>query len=241
MAECLRLLASVAVGRIVYTQRAMPAVELVNFALDGGDIVIRTDPGGALAAATHHTVVAFEADEVNAATGQGWSVMAVGRSREVTEPQDIARLRDIGLRSLVARRARAFHPGHAGHPERPAAGRISDDRRWSHNRKQARARPSVSFPRSRATGPLPSFPGFPGAVSLLAEVPRGGPRGASRLECVAARRGRLVTSAWLSAPGPGGRTKALHRAAKARTSGPDHPAASTGALRNNATPEEEIP
>jgi uncharacterized protein len=100
VAECLRLLSSVAVGRIVYTQRAMPAVELVNFAVDGGDIVIRTDPGGALAAATHHTVVAFEADEVDTATGRGWSVMAVGQSREVTEPLDIARLRDIGLRSL---------------------------------------------------------------------------------------------------------------------------------------------
>src|SRR5579862_6963771 len=99
-AECLRLLASVPVGRIVYTRRALPAVELVNFAIDGGDIVIRTDPGGALAAATHHTVVAFEADEVDTATGRGWSVTAVGRSREVTEPQDIARLRDTGLRAL---------------------------------------------------------------------------------------------------------------------------------------------
>jgi uncharacterized protein len=45
-------------------------------------------------------VVAFEADEVDTATGRGWSVMAVGRSQEVTEPQDIARLRGIGLRSL---------------------------------------------------------------------------------------------------------------------------------------------
>ena len=113
MAECLRLLASVPVGRIVYTRRAMPAVELVNFALDGGDIVIRTDPDGALAAATHHTVVAFEADEVDTATGQGWSVMAVGQSRPVTES---ARHRPAaGHRASVtaARRARALHPGHA--------------------------------------------------------------------------------------------------------------------------------
>jgi len=99
-AECLRLLASVPVGRIVYTRGALPVVELVNFAIDGGDIVIRTDPGGALAAATHHTVVAFEADEVDTATGHGWSITVVGRSREVTESHGIARLRDIGLRSL---------------------------------------------------------------------------------------------------------------------------------------------
>jgi len=106
--ECLRLLSSAAVGRIVYTQRAMPAVELVNFTLDGGDIVIRTDPDGTLAAATHHTVVAFEADEVDTATGQGWSVMAVGQSRQVTESRDIARLLDTGLRSLQPGRHEHF-------------------------------------------------------------------------------------------------------------------------------------
>jgi hypothetical protein len=30
-----------AVGRVIYTRRAMPAVELVNFALDRGDIAYR--------------------------------------------------------------------------------------------------------------------------------------------------------------------------------------------------------
>ena len=45
------LMASVPVGRIIYTRRALPAVEVVNFALDHGDIVIRTDPSGKLAAA----------------------------------------------------------------------------------------------------------------------------------------------------------------------------------------------
>jgi uncharacterized protein len=95
--ECLRLLASVPVGRIVYTRQALPAVELVNFALDGGDIVIRTDPGGKLAAATRQAIVAFEADDVDSVRRSGWSVTAIGQSREVTDPADIARLREIGL------------------------------------------------------------------------------------------------------------------------------------------------
>jgi hypothetical protein len=98
VSECLRLMASVPLGRIIYTRRALPAMELVNFALSGGDIVIRTDPRGALAAAIHHAVVAFEADEVDKATGRGWSVLAIGQSLEVTDPEDIARLRGIGLR-----------------------------------------------------------------------------------------------------------------------------------------------
>ena len=46
--ECLRLMASVPVGRIIYTRQALPAVELVNFALEAGDIIIRTDRSGKL-------------------------------------------------------------------------------------------------------------------------------------------------------------------------------------------------
>ena len=62
--ECLRLMGSVAIGRIVYTRQALPAVELVNFALDHGEIVVKTDGGRQKsAAATRNAVVAFEADE----------------------------------------------------------------------------------------------------------------------------------------------------------------------------------
>jgi nitroimidazol reductase NimA-like FMN-containing flavoprotein (pyridoxamine 5'-phosphate oxidase superfamily) len=96
--ECLRLMASVPVGRIVYTRRALPAVELVNFALDEGDIVIRTDSGGKLAAATRGAVVAFEADQLDPAGQSGWSVTAVGPSSEVTDPGELTRLRTIGLK-----------------------------------------------------------------------------------------------------------------------------------------------
>ena len=59
------LMASVPVGRIIYTRRALPAVELVNFALDRGEIVIRTDSSGKLAAATRGAIVAFEADSLD--------------------------------------------------------------------------------------------------------------------------------------------------------------------------------
>ena len=95
--ECLRLMAAVPVGRIIYTRRALPAVELVNFVLDRGDIVIRTDPSGKLAAATQEAIVAFEVDEIDVATRSGWSVTAIGRSRAVTDSGDIAALRLTGL------------------------------------------------------------------------------------------------------------------------------------------------
>jgi uncharacterized protein len=97
--ECLQLMASVPIGRIIFTRQALPAVELVNFALDDGDIVIRTDPSGKLAAATREAVVAFEADCVDAASHSGWSVTVIGQSREVTDPEDQDRLQRIGLSS----------------------------------------------------------------------------------------------------------------------------------------------
>ena len=97
--ECLRLMASVPVGRIIYTRQALPAVELVNFALDHGDIIIRTDRSGKLAAATAGAVVAFEADSLDPSSQAGWSVTVIGHSHEVTDADEISRLEQIGLSS----------------------------------------------------------------------------------------------------------------------------------------------
>jgi uncharacterized protein len=87
------------VGRVIYTRRALPAVELVNFALDRGDIVLRTDRSGKLAAAARGAVVAFEADCLDHSHRAGWSVTAIGPSREVIDPEEIGRLQKLGLRS----------------------------------------------------------------------------------------------------------------------------------------------
>jgi nitroimidazol reductase NimA-like FMN-containing flavoprotein (pyridoxamine 5'-phosphate oxidase superfamily) len=100
--ECLRRLKSVPVGRIAYTKNALPAVEPVKFALDGRHIIIRIDPGSALSTALHHTVVAFEADNMDLENHRGWSVTIVGNAREVIEPSEIARLRALGLESWAA-------------------------------------------------------------------------------------------------------------------------------------------
>ena len=97
--ECLRLMASVPLGRIIYTRQALPAVELVNFALDNGDIIIRTGRSGKLAAATRGAVVAFEADCVDPDRHVGWSVTVIGQSQEVTDPKEIGRLEQMGLHS----------------------------------------------------------------------------------------------------------------------------------------------
>jgi uncharacterized protein len=100
--ESLRLMDSVPVGRIVYTRQALPAVELVNFALVDGDIVIRTHAEGKLAAATRGAVVAFEADSVDLAGHAGWSVTIVGEARAVTDGAEIRSLERIPLNPWLA-------------------------------------------------------------------------------------------------------------------------------------------
>ncbi|WP_436762937.1 pyridoxamine 5'-phosphate oxidase family protein [Streptosporangium sp. V21-05] len=97
--DCAALLLSASIGRIVFTDRALPAVQPVNFVLDGQDIVIRTAIGSKLAAATSDAIVAFEADEFDPAARTGWSVTAVGPARAVREPGEIERLSGLPLRT----------------------------------------------------------------------------------------------------------------------------------------------
>ncbi len=97
--ECVALLASASIGRIVFTDRALPAVQPVNFVLDGEDIVIRTGIGSKLAAAAGDAIVAFEADEFDHITRTGWSVTTVGPARAVREPDEIERLSALPLRT----------------------------------------------------------------------------------------------------------------------------------------------
>lgn len=100
--ECLRLLAGAPVGRIVYTRRALPAVLPVNFRLDHDSaVLVRTSASSELVAAIDAAVVAFEVDEVDAATHSGWSVVVTGTAAVVTDPAEHARLLRTGPRSWV--------------------------------------------------------------------------------------------------------------------------------------------
>lgn len=119
--ECLHRLAKVPVGRIVYTRQALPAVLPVNFGLDhDGAVLVRVSAASELVRAIAGAVVAFEADEVDAAAHSGWSVVVMGAAVLVTDPAEHARLLRTGPRSWAAGAAgglRAHRPG-AGHRTR---------------------------------------------------------------------------------------------------------------------------
>ncbi|MBO2455206.1 pyridoxamine 5'-phosphate oxidase family protein [Actinomadura barringtoniae] len=78
--ECLELLRSVPIGRIAYTDRALPAVEPVRFAVGDNHVIFRIEEGTAPALAIQGAIVAFQADDVDGVTGDGWTVSIIGRA-----------------------------------------------------------------------------------------------------------------------------------------------------------------
>lgn len=103
--ECLHLLAGDVVGRVIFTDSALPAAQPVNYVVDGDEVLFRTAGGSKLAAATRNVVVAFEVDDIDRSTSTGWSVLAVGQAYEVTDADRLARLGGAGPAPWIARRS----------------------------------------------------------------------------------------------------------------------------------------
>lgn len=76
--ECLALLRTASIGRVAVTSGALPTVLPVNFVVDGERILVRTGPGAKLDAALRDAVVAFEVDDFDAVSHEGWSVVVTG-------------------------------------------------------------------------------------------------------------------------------------------------------------------
>ncbi len=87
--QCLDRLATVRVGRLVFTEDAQPAIQPVNFRLWRDDVVIRVAGGPKLEAATANQMVAFEADELDPDLRNGWSVTVVGKAESISGIDDL--------------------------------------------------------------------------------------------------------------------------------------------------------
>jgi hypothetical protein len=96
-ASCLALLAAQPVGRLVFTQRALPDVLPVNYLLDGENVLIRLGSGSSAAVATRDSVVAFEVDDIDVGSQTGWSVTVVGRAHEIVDSAELRRASALGL------------------------------------------------------------------------------------------------------------------------------------------------
>lgn len=83
--DCWELLRKEEVGRIAVSIMNHPDIFPVNFVVDHGSIVIRTNEGTKLAAAVLGPAVAFEVDGYDAAAGEAWSVVVKGRAVEIEQ------------------------------------------------------------------------------------------------------------------------------------------------------------
>jgi hypothetical protein len=92
-AECWDLLRGTSLGRVVFTMQAMPAIRPVNHLIDGHTIVIRSHHGSAITghASGDGAVVCYEADDIDPVRHTGWSVIATGLARPVTDPGAVSR------------------------------------------------------------------------------------------------------------------------------------------------------
>ena len=91
--ECWELLRGTSIGRVVFTMQALPAIRPVNHVVDGHTIIIRSHLGSAI---TGHVsrdgaVVCYEADDIDPVRHTGWSVIATGVARLVTDPGTVSR------------------------------------------------------------------------------------------------------------------------------------------------------
>ena len=96
--ECIKLMEGhpAGVGRIALAG-PRPLIFPVNYAIDRGNVVFRTDPGTKFHAAVHKAHVAFEVDWVEPTWQIGWSVVVRGQAHVVTDPEELARVRSLPL------------------------------------------------------------------------------------------------------------------------------------------------
>jgi uncharacterized protein len=113
--ECLALLGSVVRGRVALSVDALPVIVPVPFCLDGDRVVFGLDPEGIIGgravgerriAALDGTVVAFEAEALDGASGNGWSVLVRGAARCLTSTHDLERYRSVAMTSSSGARPR---------------------------------------------------------------------------------------------------------------------------------------
>ena len=96
--ECIKLMERhpAGLGRVALAG-PRPTIFPINYAIDNGSIVFRTDPGSKFHAAVHDSYVAFEVDWVEPTWQLGWSVVVRGQAHVITDPDELRRARGLPL------------------------------------------------------------------------------------------------------------------------------------------------
>ncbi len=112
--DCWRHLAKRVVGRIGFDLGHGPRIHPVNYRVDGKTVVVRTTDESELARFVElfaaGSLVAFEVDEIDYETYQGWSVLLSGQLEQVDRADELRALHAVwprpwasGTRNLMVR------------------------------------------------------------------------------------------------------------------------------------------
>ena len=104
--ECLSLLGTRTVGRLAYCAHLGARIEVVNFVVDRGEVVVRMQVGSKSVAIARGSSLALEADCLDEESATGWDVTVVGPATWVDDPAELARLDGL---------LRCWAPGHRPH------------------------------------------------------------------------------------------------------------------------------
>ena len=99
--ECRGLLRAHTVGRVAVRIGETPAILPVSYGLLDDDVVFRTDPGSKLSAALMRVMVAFEVDDIDAASRTGSSVVVTGYVEEVRDAPTLERVEGLQLEPWI--------------------------------------------------------------------------------------------------------------------------------------------
>ena len=96
--ECRALIAHGGVGRVLFVEAGRgPVAVPVNYRMDGPDVVFRTAYGTRLTDGLQQASVSFDIDQLDEALAEGWSVLLTGTASVVSEPDEILRVRSLGI------------------------------------------------------------------------------------------------------------------------------------------------
>lgn len=97
-AECRLLLRRTGIGRLGFTDGALPAILPVSFAVHDEHVIVPVRPDSPVVPAVRGSVVAFQTDSwAVEGPGDGWTVTAVGPARVVSDPAEIGRHDELEL------------------------------------------------------------------------------------------------------------------------------------------------
>jgi len=95
--ECRRLLGTARIGRLSFTDGAMPAIVPVPFSMHDDAVLIPAHRDGDLVRGARGSVVALGVDSYRDVPGPGWSVTVVGPSHVLGDARSVARIDALGL------------------------------------------------------------------------------------------------------------------------------------------------